>query len=161
MNNSILYSGTVSCALEGAMAGYRAIAVSLASLSAEPEDFVVPAQVIAKLLPKIKEMDFPAKCILNINIPALEEDEIAGIAISTLGNKMFTDNYERRVDPRGKVYYWMAGELIRHGDNDDSDINALRWNKVSVTPITFEMTLDSVIPNLQNALCNEDISVWN
>ena len=55
----------------------------------------------------------------------------------------------------------MAGELIRHCDNDDSDINALRWNKVSVTPITFEMTLDSVIPNLQNALCNEDICDWN
>ena len=55
----------------------------------------------------------------------------------------------------------MAGELIKHCDNDESDINALRWNKVSVTPITFEMTLDSVIPELENALCNENICNWD
>lgn len=156
LGTDILYSGTVSCALEGAMAGYRAIAVSLASLSAEPEDFVVPAQVIAKLLPKIKEMDFPAKCILNINIPALEEDEIAGIAISTLGNKMFTDNYERRVDPRGKVYYWMAGELIKHDENDNSDLSAIRSNMISITPVTFEITHKSVMKQLEDMLCSDD-----
>ena len=156
LGSDILYSGTVSCALEGAMAGYRAIAVSLASLSAEPEDFVVPAQVIAKLLPRIKEMDFPAKCILNINIPALEEDEIAGIAISSLGNKMFTDNYERRVDPRGKVYYWMAGELIKHDENDNSDLSAIRSNMISITPVTFEITHKSVMKQLEDMLCNDD-----
>ena len=156
LGTDILYSGTVSCAMEGAMAGYRAIAVSLASLSAEPEDFVVPAQIIAKLLPKIKEMDFPAKCILNINIPALFEDDIAGIAVTTLGNKMFTDNYERRLDPRGKVYYWMAGELISHDENDNSDISAVRSNMISITPVTFEITHKSVMKELEKVLCSKN-----
>ena len=55
----------------------------------------------------------------------------------------------------------MAREHIRHCENDDSDINALRWNKVSVTPITFEMTLDSVIPQLEAALCTDSLSDWN
>ena len=73
---------------------------------------------------------------------------------------MFTDEYDKRVDPRGKVYYWMAGELIKHCDNDDSDINALRWNKVSVTPITFEMTLDSVIPELIRVVETSAVSEW-
>ncbi len=161
LGTDILYSGTVSCAMEGAMMGYPSIAVSLASMTCEPELFKNVAIFISKFIHKIKEFPFPQKSILNINVPGLMPEDLAGVAITRLGGKMFTDEYDKRVDPRGKVYYWMAGELIRHCDNDDSDINALRWNKVSVTPITFEMTLDSVIPNLQNALCNEDISVWN
>ena len=161
LGTDILYSGTVSCAMEGAMMGYPSIAVSLASMTCEPELFKNVAIFIAKFIHKIKEFPFPQKSILNINVPGLMPEDLAGVAITRLGGKMFTDEYDKRVDPRGKVYYWMAGELIRHCDNDDSDINALRWNKVSVTPITFEMTLDSVIPNLQKALCNEDICDWN
>lgn len=161
LGTDILYSGTVSCAMEGAMMGYPSIAVSLASMTCEPELFKNVAVFMSKFIHKIKEFPFPQKSILNINVPGLMPEDLAGVAITRLGGKMFTDEYDKRVDPRGKVYYWMAGELIRHCDNDDSDINALRWNKVSVTPITFEMTLDSVIPNLQNALCNEDICDWN
>ena len=161
LGSDILYSGTVSCAMEGAMMGYPSIAVSLASMTCEPELFKNVAVFMSKFIHKIKEFPFPQKSILNINVPGLMPEDLAGVAITRLGGKMFTDEYDKRVDPRGKVYYWMAGELIRHCDNDNSDINALRWNKVSVTPITFEMTLDSVIPNLQNALCNEDICDWN
>ena len=161
LGSDILYSGTVSCAMEGAMMGYPSIAVSLASMSCEPELFKNVAVFMSKFVHKIKEFPFPKKSILNINVPGLMPEDLAGIAITKLGGKMFTDEYDKRVDPRGKVYYWMAGELIKHCDNDESDINALRWNKVSVTPITFEMTLDSVIPELENALCNENICNWD
>ncbi len=161
LGTDILYSGTVSCAMEGAMMGYPSIAVSLASMTCEPELFKNVAVFMSKFIHKIKEFPFPKKSILNINVPGLMPEDLAGVAITRLGGKMFTDEYDKRVDPRGKVYYWMAGELIRHCENDDSDINALRWNKVSVTPITFEMTLDNVIPTLQSALCNEDICDWN
>lgn len=161
LGTDILYSGTVSCAMEGAMMGYPSIAVSLASMTCEPELFKNVAVFMSKFINKIKEFPFPKKSILNVNVPGLMPEDLAGVAITRLGGKMFTDEYDKRVDPRGKVYYWMAGELIRHCENDDSDINALRWNKVSVTPITFEMTLDSVIPNLQSALCSEDICDWN
>lgn len=160
LGSDILYSGTVSCAMEGAMMGYPSIAVSLASMSSEPELFKNVAQFMRKFVHKVKEFNFPKKSILNINIPGLMPEDLAGIAITRLGGKMFTDEYDKRVDPRGKVYYWMAGELIRQCENDDSDINALRWNKVSVTPITFEMTLDSVIPELESALCNDEICNW-
>ena len=161
LGSDILYSGTVSCAMEGAMMGYPSIAVSLASMSCEPELFKNVAVFMSKFVHKIKEFPFPKKSNLNINVPGLMPEDLAGVAITKLGGKMFTDEYDKRVDPRGKVYYWMAGELIKHCDNDESDINALRWNKVSVTPITFEMTLDSVIPELENALCNENICNWD
>ena len=73
---------------------------------------------------------------------------------------MFTDAYERRVDPRGKVYYWMAGELINEPEDANTDISAVRNNKISVTPITFEMTNLEVMNQLNNALCNEDFCNW-
>ena len=160
LGTDILYSGTVSCAMEGAMMGYPSVAVSLASMTCEPELFKNVAVFMAKFVNKIKDYPFPKKSILNVNVPALPPEDLAGVAITRLGGKMFTDEYDKRVDPRGKVYYWMAGELIRHCDNDDSDINALRWNKVSVTPITFEMTLENVMGDLDKALCKDDISSW-
>lgn len=160
LGSDILYSGTVSCAMEGAMMGYPSVAVSLASMSSEPELFKNVAMFMAKFVHKIKDYSFPKKTILNVNVPGLMAEDLAGVAITRLGGKMFTDEYDKRVDPRGKVYYWMAGELIRHCDNDDSDINALRWNKVSVTPITFEMTLDSVIPELEKVMCTTEITDW-
>ncbi len=160
LGSDILYSGTVSCAMEGAMMGYPAIAVSLASMSSEPELFKNVAEFMLKFIRKIKEYKFPPKSILNVNVPGILPEDLAGIAITRLGGKMFTDEYDKRIDPRGKVYYWMAGELIKQCENDDSDLNALRWNKVSVTPITFEMTLNSVIPNLEEVLCKEEISDW-
>ena len=73
---------------------------------------------------------------------------------------MFTDEYEKRIDPRGKAYYWMAGELIKEAKNDKTDINAVRWNKISITPITFDMTHKSIIPSLENAFCKDGKCDW-
>lgn len=161
LGTDILYSGTVSCAMEGAMMGYPSIAVSLASMSCEPELFKNVAVFMSKFVHKVKEFPFPKKSILNINVPGLMPEDVAGIAITKLGGKMFTDEYDKRVDPRGKVYYWMAGELIKHCENDNSDINALRWNKISITPITFEMTLENVIPEITKVLCSDELCNWS
>ncbi|MCD7878425.1 MAG: 5'/3'-nucleotidase SurE [Candidatus Gastranaerophilales bacterium] len=160
LGSDILYSGTVSCAMEGAMMGYPSIAVSLASMSSDPVLFKSVAKFMLKFLHKIKEYKFPPKTILNVNVPGLMPEDLAGVAITRLGGKMFTDEYDKRIDPRGKVYYWMAGELIKHCENDDSDLNALRWNKVSVTPITFEMTLDSVMPELSKFVAANSVIDW-
>lgn len=151
----ILYSGTVSCAMEGAMLGYPSIAVSLASMNTEPEHFYPAGRFVAKLLPRLKNINFPTKTILNINVPSIDEEDFAGVAITKLGTRMFTDNYEKRVDPRGKIYYWLAGELIKYEDNDNNDINAIRNNKISITPITFEITHSKIMPELKEALSKD------
>lgn len=160
LGSDILYSGTVSCAMEGAMMGIPSIAVSLASMQSDYEDFIYPAQFVNALLHKLKDFQFPPKSILNVNIPALEEDDIAGVAITELGKKMFTDNYEKRVDPRGKVYYWMAGELISESTNAKTDIAAVRNNKISITPVTYEMTKESVMADLDKVLRTDDTRKW-
>lgn len=156
----ILYSGTVSCAMEGAMLGVPSIAVSLASMQCDYDDFVFTGKFINGLLHKLKDFQFPAKTILNVNVPALDADDISGIAITELGRKMFTDNYEKRVDPRGKVYYWMAGELISEPEGANTDIAAVRSNKISITPVTYEMTRKGVMADLNGVLCNEDVCNW-
>jgi 5'-nucleotidase len=156
----ILYSGTVSCAMEGAMMGVPGIAVSLCSMKAEYEDFRFTGNLVNSLLKKIPEFTFPPKGILNVNTPALSADDIAGIAITELGRRMFTDTYDKRTDPRGKVYYWMAGELINEPDDANSDIAAIQNNMVSITPVTFEMTKRSFMADLQKVLCNDGSCVW-
>lgn len=160
LGTDILYSGTVSCAMEGAMLGYPSIAVSLASMGHELEYFYVAASFVAKLLPQIEKMNFPKKTILNINTPALDEEDIFGVEITKLGTKMFTDEYEKRTDPRGKVYYWMAGELTSKHEEDGTDISALRQNMVSITPVSFELTNKDVMKELENRFCKDGICHW-
>lgn len=160
LGSDILYSGTVSCAMEGAMLGIPAIATSLASMSMEYEDFRFGAKFVTSLVDKLKDFKFPPKCLLNVNIPKLEEEDIAGVAITELGGKMFTDEYEKRVDPRGKVYYWMAGQLINEPENAPTDIAAVRNNKISITPVTFQMTRTETIKDLEKLLCSKDSCSW-
>lgn len=156
----ILYSGTVSCAMEGAMMGYPSIATSLASMRNEYEDFLFSANFIAELLNRLDTYKIPPKTILNINIPGLDKEDISGIEITELGRRMFTDAYEKRIDPRGKVYYWMAGELITEPVNASTDIAAVRNNKISITPVTYEMTRLNIMQDLNATLCKEDICNW-
>lgn len=160
LGSDILYSGTVSCAMEGAMLGVPSIATSLASMHCEYEDFKYTARFIAALLDKLKDFKFPPKMLLNVNVPALEDDDIVGVAITELGRKMFTDNYEKRVDPRGKIYYWMAGELISEPTDANTDIAAVQNNKISITPVTYEMTRKETMDELSGILCKGDACDW-
>ena len=142
------------------MMGYQSIATSLASMKTEYEDFKVTASVIVALIDKLDTYKIPPRTILNVNGPGLEKEDIAGIAVTELGSRMFTDEYERRIDPRGKVYYWMAGELITEPDDANTDISAVRNNLVSVTPITYEMTRMNIMKDLESSRCKEDFCNW-
>ena len=73
---------------------------------------------------------------------------------------MFTDNYEKRTDPRGKVYYWMAGQLISEPDDANTDLAAVQNNKISITPVTYEMTRTETMAELNKLLFSEDKCSW-
>lgn len=156
----ILYSGTVSCAMEGAMLGVPSIAMSLATMNADYEDFKFSAKFTVALLERLKKFQFPKRSILNVNVPALDTDDISGVAITELGRKMFTDDYEKRIDPRGKVYYWMAGELINEPEDAPTDIAAVRNNKISITPVTYDMTKMETMADLNKVLCSTGACDW-
>ena len=156
----ILYSGTVSCAMEGAMLGFPSIAVSLATMRAEYEDFKFPASFVNSLIDKLKDFKFPPKSILNVNIPKLDPKDINGVAITELGRKMFTDDYEKRIDPRGQVYYWLAGQLKTEPVGAKTDLAAIQNNMISITPVTYEMTRTETISDLDNILCSKGGCDW-
>lgn len=152
LGGDILYSGTVSCAIEGALLGIPSIAISLASMRTEYEDFKLASEFIQKFLTKLESYKFPPKTVLNINVPGLDKEDISGVAFTELGKRMFTDTYERRIDPRGKVYYWLAGELITEPEDARTDIAAVRNNKISITPITYDLTRKGVLSELETKL---------
>ena len=111
------------------------------------------------MIERLENYKIPPKTVLNVNVPGLDKEDIAGVAVTELGRRMFTDTYERRVDPRGKVYYWMAGELINEPEDAKTDIAAVRNNKISITPITYDMTRKGFMKELEDELgCKKNTS---
>ena len=147
MGTDVLYSGTVSAAMEGAIFNIPSIAVSLSHH--KPEDFEVAVVFVSKLLKIINKIKFPDRTLLNINIPALPLSEIAGIEITELGIRPYNDYFEKRVDPRGKTYYWLAGEAIEENELPGTDVYAVRNNQISITPVTIHMTNQKMLPELK------------
>lgn len=156
----ILYSGTVSCAIEGAMFGIPSLAVSLNILSSEYNDFRFAANFVNTLIPKLKDFKIPSRSILNINVPSVSPEDIGGIAITEMGGRMFNDKYEKRIDPRGKTYYWMAGELSGASEKENTDIEAIRRNQISITPLSFDTTRKEIISDLNEILCSDNMCNW-
>jgi len=138
LGTDVLYSGTVSAAIEGAMHGLPAIAVSLDSW--HPYDFTPTARIIANLIKKMVLGSLPRYTLLNVNVPAKPADELAGITITKLGVRQYENTFERRQDPRGRVYYWMGGKIMATDNDPDSDVMTVSRGEVSVTPIHFDLT---------------------
>ncbi len=148
----VIYSGTVSAALEGAIHGIPSIAMSLVNGSEKLADFSHGAEFIYNFLPTAMEVGIPSKSILNINIPAVSLHYMAGIKVSELGTRMYTDTYEQRVDPRGGVYFWLAGEIIETGESADSDVEAIRNNMISISPVHYNLTNFSALTLMKEKL---------
>lgn len=137
----VLYSGTVSAALEGALNGLPSVATSLVNGYDKNADFRPGADFIAGFLPRVLQANLPPKTILNVNVPAVPITDMTGIQMTSLGIRMYTDTYDKRTDPRNHTYYWLAGEIIDDSEEAaDSDVMAIRNNMISITPVTFDMT---------------------
>lgn len=148
MGSDVLYSGTVSAAMEGAIYNIPSIAISLADHKAQ--DFSSAATFITKLLKIITQIKFPNRTLLNINIPPLPLEEIAGVQITELGVRPYNDYFVKRVDPRGRTYYWLAGEAIEEDELPGTDVFAVRNNMISITPVTVHMTNSSMLAILND-----------
>lgn len=135
---SVLYSGTVSAATEAALLGIPSLAVSLATYT-QP-DFRFAADFIKKLIPLVIKNSLPPGTLLNINIPAVPPEQIKGVAITTQSKSRFIEEFHKRIDPRGHTYYWLGGEMELLGDNTGSDDEAIKQNKISITPLHFDLT---------------------
>jgi len=145
MGYDVLYSGTVSAAVEGLLLGIPAIAVSL--VTDDRWDFSYSAKFISKLLKEYQKVDIPDDVILNVNVPV---DCNGKHRITKLGNRSYKNTFEQRIDPRGESYYWLAGEAVEEGNSADTDVSTVKEGIASITPVKFSLTADSEIEKLKN-----------
>jgi len=143
----VLYSGTVSGALEGIILGIPALAVSVADY-VNP-DYRYAASFIKRLIPKVLKTDICTDTLLNINVPSLSGDKIRGIKITKLGGRKYLNSFEVRNDPRGRTYYWLGGEVVDLDEDPDTDVAAIKQEMISITPIHIDLTNYRVLELLQ------------
>ncbi|MBI4533796.1 MAG: 5'/3'-nucleotidase SurE [Candidatus Melainabacteria bacterium] len=148
LGTEVLYSGTVSAAMEGAILHIPSIAVSL--VGRHNKHYAVAADFVAQLTNMLPEAQLPGRVLLNVNVPNVPLSEMKGVALTQLGVRVYNDYYEKRVDPRGKVYYWLAGEAVEEGEEENTDAWAVLHNQISVTPISFNMTDEHMLEKLAN-----------
>jgi 5'-nucleotidase len=135
---NVLYSGTVSAATEGAFLGIGSAAISLNTR--QNPDFHFAARFSREIIRFIMENGPKKGTALNVNIPAVSAEKITGVCVTRQGMSRFRERYERRVDPRGNVYYWLTGETPVEEELPDADAKALKENKITITPITYDLT---------------------
>ncbi|MBI3178770.1 MAG: 5'/3'-nucleotidase SurE [Deltaproteobacteria bacterium] len=144
LGNDVIYSGTVSAAMEGALFGYPALAVSLCVPDHQaPFDlahFETAADFAAKAALSVLERPMPTGVLLNINVPALPRERIRGAKLCRLGYTDWAEAVTVRQDPRGRPYYWIGGERSGHDTIVDSDNAAVAQGLIAVTPIHYDLT---------------------
>jgi 5'-nucleotidase len=135
---NIIYSGTVSAAREASIMDIPSIAISLTNHAGT--DFKFSGKIARLLAKKMIGKDLPKGTLLNVNVPDVPEDQIKGIYLTTQGKSKWDDVYEQRVDPNGRDYYWLTGNLTVLDTEIETDQAAIKNNYVSITPIHFDLT---------------------
>ncbi len=144
---NVIYSGTMSAAVEAGIEGIPAIGFSLSDFSYHA-DFKAGEKFIKKIILETLENGLPDGVVLNVNIPKLPEEELKGIRICRQARAKWDQSFEERVDPRGRKYYWLTGNFINMDRGKDTDEWALANGYISVVPVQFDMTAHQFMPNL-------------
>lgn len=146
---SIIYSGTVSAATEGTILGIPSFAVSLTSFESNV-DYCYAAKFSKKLALLIAEKNLPNGTLLNVNVPPIPEEQIQGVVITKQGKSVWNDEFEARRDPGNRQYFWLKGELVELDNEEDIDQRAILNNKISITPIQFDLTNFEMLEKLRS-----------
>jgi 5'-nucleotidase len=141
---NVIYSGTMSAAVEGAIEGIPSVGFSLCDFSFDA-DFTAAAKVAANVASNVLQHGLPAGTLLNVNIPKLVEKDIKGIRVCRQALAKWQEKFDERLDPHGRKYYWLTGQFITFDKGEDTDEWALANNYVSVVPVHFDLTAHNSI----------------
>ena len=143
---NVIYSGTMSAAVEGAVEGIKSIGFSL--LDHDPNaDFEPPLPFIYSIIENTLNNNMPAGTCLNVNIP---KGKLKGVKICRQARGYWEDSFEARKDPAGHDYYWLKGDFVNLDHGEDTDIYALENGFISVVPTQFDLTAHHAISILNN-----------
>jgi 5'-nucleotidase len=142
IGHDVTYSGTVTAAMEAVIGGVAGIAFSLHT----PEDFKdsldygSAARVAHRIVSALIKNGQISNFLLNVNIPYLRDDQIKGVLVTRQGLRVYRDRLDRRIDPRGRPYYWIGGDSPTAIPDEGTDFGALERGYVSVTPLHLDLT---------------------
>ncbi len=150
LGHDVTYSGTVTAAMEAVIWDTPGIAFSLGSLDNHlgALDYTVAAEVAFRVLQTTLGHRFLPGMLLNVNIPYLPAEEIKGIRITRQGLRVYRDRLDKRLDPRGRPYYWIGGDSPTGTPEEGTDVGAIAAGYVSITPIQLDLTMYNAIPTL-------------
>jgi 5'-nucleotidase len=142
VGHDVTYSGTVTAAMEAVIGGVPGLAFSLSSVQNHLQvlDYEAAARVATIVADRVIRQGLPSGILLNVNVPALPFEEIQGIKLTRQGLRVYRDQLDRRIDPRGEPYYWIGGDFPTGIPEEGTDIGALEEGYVSITPLQLDLT---------------------
>ncbi len=150
LGHDITYSGTVTAAMEAVIAGVPGIAVSLET----PDryigeiDYGPAARAAGRVVRQVIRNDLPHAILFNVNVPFLPDDKIQGVRLTWQGLRVYHSRLDKRIDPRGKPYYWIGGDAPTGVPEYGPDVGALSEGFISITPLQLDLTAYRVLTNL-------------
>ncbi|WPP50926.1 5'/3'-nucleotidase SurE [Catalinimonas niigatensis] len=144
---SVLYSGTMSAAVEGAMEGLPAIGYSLCDYDTDA-DFSHTEDYVKKIAIQVLERGTPKGIALNVNFPPKQRESLKGIKICRQAHAKWQEEFDQRYDPNGRRYFWLAGNFVNFDKGEDNDEWAIANNYVSVVPCQYDLTAHHAISTL-------------
>lgn len=144
---SVLYSGTMSAAIEGALEGYPSIGFSLCDYSSKA-DFSHAEIWIEKIARQVLENGMPKGVALNVNFPPKQKEDIKGIKVCRQADAKWQEEFAVRFDPTGRKYFWMAGNFVNFDKGEDNDEWAIANNFVSIVPCQYDLTAHHAITQM-------------
>jgi 5'-nucleotidase len=148
MGDDVTYSGTVSSAIEATLQGIPAFAVSVAG---DGEfNFQTAARIARRLAAEVLRRGLPRDTLLNVNVPNLPPEAIRGVAVTRQGRRVYSETVVRKIDPRGKAYYWIGGTDPNWERVGDTDYDAVSSGWISLTPLHLDLTNHGAIEELQS-----------
>lgn len=150
MGDDVIYSGTVAAAMEGRFLGLPSVAISQASF--HPQHFDTAARVAVWLVRRLRERPLPPNTILNLNVPDLPWDQLAGFQVTRLGHRHKSESVVKSTDPRGRPIYWIGPAGPEQDAGPGTDFHAVRANFVSMTPLQVDLTRHGALGSLREWL---------
>ena len=147
VSTNVLYSGTMSAAVEGAIEGIPSIGFSLTDYDPNA-DFSASKKVVETIVDSALKEGIEEGICLNVNIPNIPLNKIKGIRVCRQGRAFWDDTFDERTDPLGKKYYWLTGSFEDHENSEDTDVHFLKNNYVTIVPTQFDMTAYKAINSI-------------
>src|SRR5450432_776044 len=136
---NVIYSGTMSAAMEASIESIPSIGFSLLDYRFEA-DFTAAKFYVNKIVKSLMQTKMEKHFLLNVNIPSVPLEEMKGIKVCKQAYAKYDEDFDERTDPHGKKYYWLTGEFKNFDKGEDTDVWALQNNYVSVVPVQFDLT---------------------